>query len=91
VLAGPAAGSGVPAVSGVPAGSGAPARSGVRAALGWHELRDSGKLPNGTREVTVLIRPEQFSLSSFASSSAGPAGGVTGKVTEACRCVNGAR
>jgi len=91
VLAGPTAGSGVPAVPGVPAGSGAPARSGVRTALGWHELPDSGKLPNGTREVTVLIRPEQFSPSSFASSSAGPAGGVTGKVTEACRCGNGAR
>jgi hypothetical protein len=55
----------------------------VRTTLGWHELRDLGKLPNGTREVTVLIRPEQFALTPLASSSATSAGGVTGKVTEA--------
>jgi hypothetical protein len=72
-----------PSVASKAAGSGAPARPGVRTALGWHELRDSGKLPNGTREVTVLIRPEQFALTPFASSSAASAGGVTGKVTEA--------
>jgi len=59
VLASRAAVAGVPAVSRVPAVSGAPVRSGARTALGWHELRDSGKLPNGTREVTVLIRPER--------------------------------
>lgn len=65
------------------AGPGVTARPGVPTALGWHELRDSGKLPNGTREVTVLIRPEQFALTPLASSSAASAGEVTGKVIEA--------
>ena len=69
--------------SGALAGSGAAARPGVRTALGWHELRKTGQLLYGAREVTVLIRPEQFALSPFASSSAASAGGVTGKVIEA--------
>jgi iron(III) transport system ATP-binding protein len=47
----------------------------VRTALGWHVLRDNGIEPK--REVTVLVRPEQVSLS-------GPvlANPVAGTVTE---------
>jgi len=55
----------------------------VRTALGWHELRKTGQLLYGAREVTVLIRPEQFALSPLASSSAASAGRATGKVIEA--------
>src|SRR5215469_11631893 len=51
----------------------------VRTALGWHEMRAGGQLPDGGGEVTVLIRPEQITLAPFARS----AEGVTGKVTEA--------
>ena len=36
-----------------------------------------GQLLYGAKEVTVLIRPEQFALSPLASSSAAPASGVT--------------
>ena len=35
-----------------------------------------GQLLYGAKEVTVLIRPEQFALSPLASSSAAPASGV---------------
>jgi iron(III) transport system ATP-binding protein len=52
---------------------------GVRTALGWHEMRAGGQLPDGGGEVTVLIRPEQIALAPLAPS----AEGVTGKVTEA--------
>jgi hypothetical protein len=52
----------------------------LRTTLGWHELRKTGQLLYGAREVTVLIRPQHFALSSLASSSAASAGGVTGKV-----------
>ena len=52
---------------------------GVRTALGWHEMRAGGQLPDGGGEVTVLIRPEQITLAPLAPS----AEGVTGKVTEA--------
>jgi iron(III) transport system ATP-binding protein len=52
---------------------------GVRTALGWHEMRAGGQLPDGGGEVTVLIRPERMTLAPFALS----AEGVTGKVTEA--------
>jgi iron(III) transport system ATP-binding protein len=50
---------------------------GVRTALGWHELRDAGKITDGAGEVTVLIRPEQISLCTPGTSAS-----VTGKVTE---------
>jgi iron(III) transport system ATP-binding protein len=52
---------------------------GVRTALGWHEMRAGGQLPNGGGEVTVLIRPEQVALAPLAPS----ADGIAGKVTEA--------
>jgi iron(III) transport system ATP-binding protein len=52
---------------------------GVRTALGWHEMRAGGQLPDGGGEVTVLIRPEQIALAPLAPS----AEGVTGEVTEA--------
>jgi hypothetical protein len=35
-----------------------------------------GQLLYGAKEVTVLVRPEQFALSPFASSSGAPASGV---------------
>jgi hypothetical protein len=38
-----------------------------------------GQLLYGAKEVTVLIRPEQFALSPLASSSAAPASGVTAR------------
>jgi iron(III) transport system ATP-binding protein len=57
--------------------------AGVRTALGWHELRDSGHLSAGAGEVTVLIRPEQITLSVPSSAvSAATAGAVSGKVTQ---------
>jgi len=52
---------------------------GVRTALGWHEMRAGGQLPDGGGEVTVLIRPEQITLSPFAPSVER----VTGKIIEA--------
>ena len=52
---------------------------GVRTALGWHEMRAGGQLPDGGGEVTVLIRPEQLALAPLAPSGEG----ITGKVTEA--------
>ena len=72
-----------PSVASKAAGSGAPVPPGGRTALGWHELRETGQLLYGAREVTVLIRPEQFVLSPPASSSAAFAGEVTIKVIEA--------
>jgi iron(III) transport system ATP-binding protein len=51
--------------------------TGVRTALGWHELRDRGKLDGAATEVTVLIRPEQIALSPLAGGSGFAAGRVT--------------
>ena len=50
---------------------------GVLTALGWHEMRAGGQLPDGGGEVTVLIRPEQITLAPLSPE------GITGKVTEA--------
>jgi iron(III) transport system ATP-binding protein len=58
--------------------SGPSGSPGVRTVLGWHELREAGQI-TGEGEVTVLIRPEQITLSSAVP---GPVGAVTGKVSE---------